>query len=119
MSMIAILDDEEVLRELLSDVLMKAGYEVVADVYKDEFLKLLPIFRPAVIISDMASPRMDGFEFLRAMKSKNIPIIILSGHGGDPAYIRESKKLGAFACFQKPFEIENILAEVKRALENK
>jgi len=120
MPTIAILDDEEMLRELLSTELMNAGYEVVAHESKDEFLALLPVFDVDLIISDLISPRMDGFEFLRVMKSKGIPIIIISGSiNRNPDYESEARNLGAFSCFKKPFEIQEVLSDVKKALEQK
>ena len=120
MSMIAILDDEEAFRELLSVELMNAGYEVVAHEYKDEFFELVPVFKPDLIISDLISPRMDGFQFLEVMQAKGIPVIILSGCiGRNSDHERKAMQLGAFSCFKKPFELNEILAEVKRALAQK
>ena len=120
MSMIAILDDEEAFRKLLSVELMNAGYEVVAHEYKDEFFELVPVFKPDLIISDLISPRMDGFQFLEVMQAKGIPIIILSGCiGRNSDHERKAMQLGAFSCFKKPFELNEILAELKRALAQK
>lgn len=117
MPTIAILDDDEPTRKFLSLILMRAGYEVVAHESKSDFIELLPIFEPDLIVSDIESPRMDGFEFLTAMKSKGIPIIILSGFCGNQNYVEEAKKYGAFSCVEKPVSPEEILGEVKRALE--
>jgi DNA-binding response OmpR family regulator len=120
MSMIAVLDDEEAFRELLSAELRNAGYEVVAHEYKDEFYELIPVLNPDLIISDLISPRMDGFQFLEVMQAEGIPIIILSGCiGRNSDHERKAMQLGAFSCFKKPFELNEILAEVKKALAQK
>ncbi len=119
MPTIAILDDDEPMRKFLSIILMKAGYEVVAHESKADFIELLPIFEPDLIVSDIESPRMDGFEFLKAMRLNGIPIIILSGFCGDPNYVEEAEKWGAFSCVEKPVLVKELLGEVKRALEHK
>ncbi len=117
MPTIAILDDEEMTRQLLSEELMNAGYDVVAHENKDEFYDLIPVLKPDLIISDLISPRMDGFQFLGLMRPKGIPIIIISGNiGRTPGYEEEAKRLGAVSCFKKPFEFGEVLAEIKRAL---
>ncbi len=119
MPTIAILDDEEMLRQFLSAELMNVGYDVVAHENKDEFFELIPVLKPDLIISDLISPRLDGFQFLDIMQSKGIPIIIISGALSNPDFEKEAKRLGAFSCFKKPFEIDEVLAEVKRALSKK
>src|SRR5208283_1484763 len=117
MPTIAILDDEELLRQFLSAELMKVGYDVVAHENKDEFYELIPVLKPDLIISDLISPRIDGFQFLEMMQSKGIPIIIISGNiGRTPGYEEEAKRLGAVSCFKKPFEFDEVLAAIKRAL---
>ena len=116
MPTIAILDDDESTRKFFSLILMKAGYEVVAHESKSDFMELLPIFEPHLIVTDIESPGMDGFEFLKAMKSKGIPIIVLSGFFGDPNYVEEAEKCGAFSCVEKLVSPKELLGEVERAL---
>ena len=119
MPLIAILDDEKALREIITDELMNEGYEVVAHEDKDAFLDLLPVLQPDLIISDINSPRMSGLEFLHAIKSderyKHIPVIIVSG-ALDLQTALHVAKLGASDCLSKPFDAGELLEVIQRAL---
>jgi CheY-like chemotaxis protein len=74
---------------------------------------------PAVIMLDLAMPRMDGFEFLRRMKVRPdlaaIPVVVLttSEYNGD---ITKSYALGANSCLVKPGDFEQ-LVEIARAVD--
>ena len=115
---IAILDDEPIFLEVLGTELAGQGYEVLTCTDKSAFLEELPTLSVDLVISDIYSPRMNGLEFLKAMKrdekGRTIPVIIISGSLGPEAV--NAKFQGAYATFSKPPKIEEVLVAVKRAL---
>ncbi len=120
MPLIAFLDNEPVLRHALAGMFSDKGYDVIEDDDKAAFLSRLSTLKPDLIVSDLNSPGMDGFEFLRELKNRKttatIPVVILSGFGSNPKVVIESLKLGAIACIAKSTDdddpVERILAVV-------
>ncbi len=122
MPLIAVLEDDDQFLAHLSNEIMTQGYEVVGDRDKSNFLELMPTVMPDVIITDIKAPRMDGMEFLKAIKKDprfcKIPVIIVSGFLRDrPDEIKKAFSLGAFECFAKPFDPDQLLSRVKDALQ--
>lgn len=115
---IAVLDNETTMLELLGGELAAAGYEVLVCADKRNFLKKLPGLKVDLVITDIRSPVMDGLQFIDQLRKKkkwrNIPVIVASG----VAVAAESvaKSGGAFEVFQKPYNIEDLLAAIQRAL---
>jgi CheY-like chemotaxis protein len=121
MALVAVLDDEQNTLELLSELMMDGGYEVVGHQIKSDFLELMPILEPDVIITDVVAPRMDGIQFIKALKEdpryRDIPVIIVSGFLGErPEEIKKAFQLGAYDCFPKPFDPEHLMSRVKEAI---
>ena len=115
---IAILDDEPLLLEGLGTQLANEGYEVLTCTDKRTFLEELPKLSVDLVISDIHSPRMNGLELLKEMKrdekGRKIPVIIVSGSRG--ADMVNAKLQGAYETFLKPYNYEELLVTVKRAL---
>jgi CheY-like chemotaxis protein len=118
--LLALLDDEDRLIEMLKEIFDSVGIEAVGFPYKDEFLERMTIVRPDVIISDIYSPRMDGTEFLKVIKKderfKGIPVIMLSGVGPEDGRFKGLTELGSFRCMQKTGPVERLIATVSSAL---
>jgi len=78
---VLVVDDEAVNRELISDILACAGYDVVTAKDGLDALNQLAEPLPDVIISDLRMPRMSGFEFLEVVRRKypEVPLIAISG----------------------------------------
>src|ERR1041384_3670707 len=99
MALVAVLDDEQNTLELLSELMMDGGYEVVGHQIKSDFLELMPILEPDVIITDVVAPRMDGIQFIKALKEdrgdRDTPVIIVSGFLGErPEEIKKAFQQG-------------------------
>lgn len=79
---IVIIEDDKFLREMISQKLMKEGYEVFGAVDGEEGIKLVKDKKPDLVLLDLILPGMDGFEILEALKEDqevlSIPVIILS-----------------------------------------
>lgn len=119
--LIAVLDDEEILREILGMELRSEGYDVITFGFKPEFICHLmdhPDALPDLIISDIMSPAFTGLEFLGWFKSdprhRHVPVIILSGN--IPRRKKEAKRLGAYRCLAKPYNLNHLLSLINRVL---
>jgi two-component system chemotaxis response regulator CheY len=110
---ILIVDDDESIRELLRLHLSGAGY--VVDVAPDAITAGYMILRrpPDLIITDIAMPHMDGFEFVAALKADKslprIPVVFLTSmEDGD----HRGKELGAVGYITKPVRADRLLSLV-------
>ena len=109
---VLIVDDEEIIRALLSDWLELAGYETHAVSDGFEGLRLLGEHRPNLVISDIMMPEMDGYEFCRLVcKSTNVPIMMITGIAGDDKE-EVRRELGINDYMTKPFDMEEVLDRV-------
>ncbi len=122
MPLIAVLEDDDQFLAHLSNEIMTQGYEVVGDRDKSNFLELMPAVMPDVIITDIKAPRMDGMEFLKAIKKDprfcKIPVIIVSGFLRDNIETAmEAHRLGVFDCFAKPYDHDELMRRIKDALQ--
>ena len=73
---------------------------------------------PDVMVLDLKMPGMGGLEVLEAVKSRypTVQVIILTGHGSEKEEA-VALRLGAFAYLQKPVDIQDLMAEVRKAGE--
>ena len=115
---IIIVDDNEFVRGLLAQTLTLMGYEVES--YNDgpSFLSNFVETIPSVIILDMRMPKLSGLELHEIIVNMNIksPIIFISGES-EPQEIIDAMKLGAIDFILKPFEIDDLIRSIKRAIE--
>ncbi len=113
---VLIVDDEPDFLALLNVVLVKAGYEVKEACDGEEGYEMAKSFMPALIISDLVMPRLNGEGFLKKIRAdkelKEIGFIILSGKGTHESTIRGLLG-GADDYIPKPFQKEELLARVK------
>jgi len=116
---ILVVDDSEVLRRITSFNLKKVGYEICEAVDGLDALEKLKEFRADLILLDIMMPRMDGFTFLKTVKSdtnlSDIPVIVLTAKGGENDEL-EAKRLGALMVLTKPFSPKQLLDIVKQVI---
>ncbi len=107
---VLVVDDEPQIRAFLSLMLSDAGYRVSAAEDGVAALGVLRTLRPAVIITDLMMPRMDGWELCRRLRSAAdtaaIPLIVISALNAADA--------PGDAFFPKPFDLEALLATLRR-----
>ena len=115
---IMVVDDEDSIRQSLSDVLKDEGFKVISARDGQEALKLLDSTQPDLILLDIWMPGMDGTEVLKRIKTARpgLQVIMISGHGNIEAAVK-AIKLGAYDYIEKPLSLEGILLTVKRALK--
>jgi FixJ family two-component response regulator len=114
-----VIDDDASVRKSLSRLLRSLGFEVETFASAELFLKRDPYDGVGCIILDIRMPGLDGIG-LQDQLSKadySIPIIFITGHGDIPMSVRAMKK-GAIDFLPKPFDDEELLQAVKRAVEN-
>ena len=120
MSDILIVDDERDIRELISDILEDEGYATRLAGNSDECLAHLNTEAPALMILDiwLKDSRMDGIDILKHVKRDNpdVPVVIISGHGNIEIAVAAIKQ-GAYDFIEKPFNIDQLLVVIRRAME--
>jgi two-component system nitrogen regulation response regulator NtrX len=120
MSDILIVDDERDIRELISDILEDEGYTTRLAGNSDDAMKEINAEPPALLILDiwLKDSRMDGIDILKTVKRDNpdVPIIIISGHGNIEIAVAAIKQ-GAYDFIEKPFNIDQLLVVIRRAME--
>ncbi|MFC2967401.1 nitrogen assimilation response regulator NtrX [Acidimangrovimonas pyrenivorans] len=117
---ILIVDDERDIRELISDILRDEGYTTRLAGNSDECMAEINAEPPALMILDiwLKDSRMDGIDILKAVKRDNpdVPVVIISGHGNIEIAVAAIKQ-GAYDFIEKPFNIDQLMVVVSRAME--
>jgi len=116
MSSILVVEDEDVLRELLEIVLAEEGHDVRSATTASCALELAAHQQPSLIVFDMTLPDLDGADLVaryRALPNATAALIAVSGIANLEA---EVERIGVDGFLAKPFELEDLLALVNRAL---
>ena len=120
MADILVVDDERDIRELISDILRDEGYKTRLASNSDECMEAINTAAPGLIILDiwLKDSRMDGIDILKTVKRDNpgIPVVIISGHGNIELAVAAIKQ-GAYDFIEKPFNIDQLMVVVGRAME--
>ncbi|GGL79974.1 nitrogen assimilation response regulator NtrX [Wenxinia marina] len=117
---ILITDDERDIRELISDILEDEGYTTRLAGTSDQCMAEIAKEKPSLMILDiwLKDSRMDGIDILKSVKRDHpdIPIVIISGHGNIEIAVAAIKQ-GAYDFIEKPFNIDQLLVVIRRAME--
>jgi len=112
---VLVVDDEEIMTAMISALLDVAGHEVRQASDGVGACHAMADYTPDVIVSDLAMPRMDGFELLRKVRQdphlRDIPVIILTAHGEVENRI-QAFQLGADGFLVKPFSTSLLVDKV-------
>ncbi len=116
---VLIVDDEQAARVGLSEILTAWGYQTQTAGDGFEALDKSDDFNPAVVITDVLMPRLDGFGLLSRLrdKSPDTAVILLTGQGSIEDAVRAVKEEGAFYYFEKPINIRQLNVVLERAIE--
>lgn len=117
---IAIVDDDEDLREALGSVMKAAGLSFRTFASAEEFLACDDCEETACLILDVRLPGMSGIELQRRLADAHsrLPIIFATAHG-DPSLRESLMRAGAAAFFYKPVRSDALLKEIHAALKLK
>lgn len=113
---IMIVEDDIRIRTLLTDILRKYGYEVVA---VDDFLKVESLFEqeaPQLVLLDLNLPYYDGFYYCRVFRRKTtVPILVISARDEEASQVL-CMELGADDYIVKPLNLQILLAKIMAIL---
>jgi len=114
-----IVDDDRSIRWVLERALSQSGFSITTFEGASEVLGQLAKTQPDAIISDIRMPGMDGLELLERIQADyaGIPIIIMTAHSDLDSAV-SSYQGGAFEYLPKPFDVDDAVALVKRAVEH-
>ena len=115
--LIAVVDDDESVRESLPDLLREFGFAVRAFSSAEEFLASELVDQTQCLILDIAMPGMSGpaLQVELSRRGQEIPIIFITANG-DPAIRQRMLDQGAVACLVKPFSDVSLSDAVNAAL---
>lgn len=120
MSDILVVDDERDIRELICDILQDEGFSTRMAANSDEAMAELNKSQPGLMILDiwLKDSNMDGIDILGHVKRDNpeVPVVIISGHGNVEIAVAAIKQ-GAYDFIEKPFNIDQLMVVIKRAME--
>ncbi len=112
---ILVIDDDETILDLIRAVLQEEGLEVEGALTGQEALDADGSSTPDVCVLDMFLPGINGAPLvagLRAKYGQGLPILVTSASIVD----QEARQLGAYEYLPKPFDLEELLAAVRRGL---
>ncbi len=112
-----VVDDDESIRWVLEKALTRAGIPISSFSSADEALVSLPQHRPAAVLTDIRMPGTDGLDFLEKLHhiQPDLPVIVMTAHSDLDSAV-SSYHRGAFEYLPKPFDIDEAVAMVQRAI---
>ena len=117
---ILVVEDEAQVRTLLAKLLEKNDYDVETAADGLEAMKFLETRQPDLMLVDVMMPRLDGFSLVKAVRyhkdNRSIPIIFLTAKT-DARSMIEGINVGAKFFLTKPFQIADVLAKIRKALD--
>ena len=118
-----VVDDEINLRESLVELIAGEGFRVAQAGDGEDAIELLRngAVEPDVIFLDVRMPKMDGLEVLRVIREEKLtsaPVIVISAFG-DSSKMIEAMRLGAYDYITKPLDLDEIVATLHRAAEQR
>ena len=117
---VLVVDDEESVRNLLKRILVEAGYSVDTAANGKEALDKMPQLMPEVVLTDIKMPIMSGMEVLQQL-TIHWPetCVIMATAISDTQTAIEAMKLGAYDYITKPFNHDDVVLKMRRAIEKR
>jgi CheY-like chemotaxis protein len=114
---ILVVDDDESIRQTVSEILEVEGYLVSAAANGEEALERVEQSRPALVLLDMRMPILDGWGFARVLRERGIalPILVMTAAQNARSWAEE---IGADGYVAKPFDLDDLLNKVDRLRAN-
>lgn len=117
-SKVLAIDDDSIIRTLITNSLTKAGYEVITASDGESGLQMVTQHKPDIVVTDYQMPGISGLELLSELKRSHpgIPVIVLTAHG-DVALTIKSIQAGAYDFIEKPLQIQELLQIIRNGIE--
>jgi len=115
-----IVDDDKSIRWVLEKALTKEAVSITSFARPEKVLQQIKIEHPDVIISDIRMPGMDGIVLLEKIKelAPEVPVIIMTAYSDLDRAVSAFRE-GAFEYLSKPFDVDEVVHLVKRAIQEK
>ena len=114
---ILVVDDEDIMRDVLSALLSFESYRVDLAVNGAQALEMIREKDYGVMLLDLMMPDVDGFQVLEELKkSENSPVVVVLTAYASIDRVMQAAKLNAFAFIPKPFKNDELLLAVKNAM---
>lgn len=119
MSTVLVVDDKDLLRDSVGATLQRAGYTVITASDAPSALEAIARRRPDAVVTDLKMPGMSGLELIEQAREidDDLPIVMMTAFGAVETAV-SAMKLGAFDYLTKPFEGDQLVVAVKRAIEH-
>lgn len=119
MSTVLVVDDKEMLRDSVGATLRRAGYDVVTATDGGGALAAIASRRPDAVVTDLRMPGMSGVELVRQVRQidEDLPVVMMTAFATVETAV-EALKEGAFDYITKPFEGDELVVAVKRAIDH-
>ncbi|HEX2767484.1 MAG TPA: sigma-54 dependent transcriptional regulator [Candidatus Limnocylindria bacterium] len=116
---VLVVDDEPDVLSLLDDLLTDAGYRVTKASSGEQALAAIAKQQPDLVMMDVKLPDQDGLTLLRQLKRQqpDLEVIVMTAFGGSSTAIKAMEH-GAYDYVTKPFDIDDLLATLKRVFEH-
>ena len=110
---ILVIDDDQALLEMVTDVLADEGHPVEKASNGEEGLEVIDRVRPSLVLLDMRMPVLDGWGFARALHKRGmqLPIVVMTAAQDARRWAEE---IGAAGYLAKPFDLGDLLSAVER-----
>lgn len=117
---ILLVDDDQDMREILSEFLQEEGYDVVSACDGESALNSLKSQRYNLVILDYKLQGIDGLQVLEQVQQidSDLIAIMISGFGSEETK-QKARQLGVYEFLDKPFDVENMLNVIKKAIGRK
>jgi len=117
---VLVVDDKQIMRDSVGATLQRAGFTVVSAQDGESGLSMLARHRPAAVITDLKMPNMTGIELLSRIRATDdqLPVVLMTAYGTIDTAVQAMKD-GAFDFVQKPFEGDQLVMTVRRAVEHR
>lgn len=119
-SLVFVVDDDASIRWVLEKALSNAGFKTAVFEGADDVLDQAKKQSPAVIVTDIRMPGTSGLELLDQLQTElpELPVIVMTAHSDLDSAV-SAYRGGAFEYLPKPFDLEEAVALVRRALQKK
>jgi CheY-like chemotaxis protein len=118
MKRVLVVDDEDAIRLMLTDVFEAYGYEVTTAANGREALEEVEHHPPAVVVLDAVMPEMDGAAFLREQQRRrelpHVPTLVISGYPERAETAMADLQVDAF--LPKPFKLQDLVRLVEQVI---
>lgn len=119
MSTVLVVDDKEMMRDSVGVTLERAGFEVMSAPDGAAALEMIAKRRPDAVVTDLRMPGLSGLDLIERVRAidEELPIVLMTAFGTIETAVK-AMRLGAFDYLTKPFEGDELIVAIKRAVQH-